>query len=366
MLAAPPYRNIFRSSDVLSKRHPDRHQQRTQDNVTHGYGNISIPRLVDFVMNAASEDSNDMNDDDQAVRATERRDALRILLSLICDLKSKATAITEGAIAPVGFMMEADQDEGVRASAAQVLASLLTVYQGRKMVESTGVVTNLRKALFDQSEAVRFESCRAILSLTDDIIGVNIVVEHKLVVDIVSALDDTTPAVQETALHALANVLREDDSAIKSALDKSTVATLLKLLKQGDVADQLVLYAVLCLQHLGNSHEGKERILRDGALTIVNLLLDHPYEAVRAAAAGCMMVVSINVEAKGVLKDLAMVKLGHLVLEDPDDTARHHATATLQHICELPAGREALVELFGVGEGRAIVALVLGDPTYFK
>ena len=57
----------------------------------------------------------------------------------------------------------------------------------------------------------------------------------------------------------------------------------------------------------------------------------------RAAAAGCMMVVSINVEAKGVLKDLSMLKLGHLVLEDPDDTARHHATATLQHICELPS-----------------------------
>ena len=78
------------------------------------------------------------------------------------------------------------------------------------------------------------------------------------------------------------------------------------------------------------------------------------------------MVVSINVEAKGVLKDLSMLKLGHLVLEDPDDTARHHATATLQHICELPSGREALVDAFGVGEGRAIVALVLGDPTYFK
>merc|ERR1712028_134527 len=166
-----------------------------------------------------------MNDDDQAVRATERRDALRILLSLICDLKSKATAITEGAIAPVGFMMEADQDEGVRASAAQVLGSLLTVYQGRKMVESTGVVSNLRKALFDSSEDVRFESCRAILSLTDDIIGVNIVVEHKLVVDIVAALDDVTMAVQETALQALANVLREDDSAIKTALDQSVVAT---------------------------------------------------------------------------------------------------------------------------------------------
>jgi len=263
-------------------------------------------------------------------------------------------------------MMEADQDEGVRANAAQVLGSLLTVYQGRKMVESTGVVSNLRKALFDSSEDVRFKSCGAILSLTDDIIGVNIVVEHKLVIDIVAALDDVTMAVQETALQALANVLREDDSAIKTALDQSVVATLLKLLKQGDVADKLVHYATLCLQHLGNIHEGKERILRDGALSIVHLLLDHPYEAIRAAAAGCMMVVSINVEAKGVLKDLSMLKLGHLVLEDPDDTARHHATATLQHICELPAGREALVDAFGVGEGRAIVALVLGDPTYFK
>merc|ERR1712166_1503035 len=335
------------------------------DNVTHGYGNISIPRLVDFLMRAASEDSSDI-DDDTRVSAADRRDALRILLSLICDLKAKSTAISEGAIAPVGFMMEADQDEGVRANAAQVLGSLLTVYQGRKMVESTGVVSNLRKALFDSSEDVRFKSCGAILSLTDDIIGVNIVVEHKLVIDIVAALDDVTMAVQETALQALANVLREDDSAIKTALDQSVVATLLKLLKQGDVADKLVHYATLCLQHLGNIHEGKERILRDGALSIVHLLLDHPYEAIRAAAAGCMMVVSINVEAKGVLKDLSMLKLGHLVLEDPDDTARHHATATLQHICELPAGREALVDAFGVGEGRAIVALVLGDPTYFK
>merc|ERR1711939_727443 len=65
-------------------------------------------------MRAASEDSSDI-DDDTRVSATDRRDALRILLSLICDLKAKSTAISEGAIAPVGFMMEADLDEGVRA-----------------------------------------------------------------------------------------------------------------------------------------------------------------------------------------------------------------------------------------------------------
>ena len=54
---------------------------------------------------------------------------------------------------------EADQDEGVRANAAQVLGSLLTVYQGRKMVESTGVVSNLRKALFDSSgDLIQFNS----------------------------------------------------------------------------------------------------------------------------------------------------------------------------------------------------------------
>ena len=34
--------------------------------------------------------------------------------------QAKSTAISEGAIAPVGFMMEADLDEGVRSYAAQV------------------------------------------------------------------------------------------------------------------------------------------------------------------------------------------------------------------------------------------------------
>jgi len=153
MLGAPPYRNLHYDSQVLSKRHPDKREVRVQDNVTHGYGNISIPRLVDFVMNAASEDSNDITDD-AGSSAADRRDALRILLSLIGDLKAKATAITEGAIAPVGFMMEADQDDGVRSYAAQVLSSLLSVYQGRLMVESTGVVANLRKAMFDSSRAI--------------------------------------------------------------------------------------------------------------------------------------------------------------------------------------------------------------------
>eukprot|EP00658_Telonema_sp_P-2_P074629 TRINITY_DN638_c0_g1_i8.p1 TRINITY_DN638_c0_g1~~TRINITY_DN638_c0_g1_i8.p1 ORF type:complete len:367 (-),score=92.63 TRINITY_DN638_c0_g1_i8:255-1355(-) len=366
MLGAPPYRKLHYDSQVLSKRHPDRHEARVADNVSHGFGNISIPRLVDFLMNAASEDSNDLMDEAAQTAAADRRDALRILLSLICDLKSKATAITEGAIAPVGFMMEADRDDGVRSYAAQVLGSLLSVYQGRLMAESTGVVANLRKAMFDSSSAVRFEACRAILSLTDDIMGVNTVVENKLVVDIVAALDDVTPAVQEVALHALSNVLREEDSATEVALGKSLVSTLLKILKQGDLADDLVLYTTLCLQHVGNLREGKERILRDGAIPLLTLLLDHPYESVRAAAVGCMMVTSINVQAKAEMKDVALVRLGQLVLEDPDDTARHHATATLQHICELPAGRQALVDTFGHGEGRAVVALVLGDPTYFK
>merc|ERR1719446_806833 len=228
MLGTPPYRNLFRSSNVLSNRHPDRHEQRTQDNVTHGYGNISIPRLVDFVMNAASEDSND----EPTVSATDRRDALRILLSLICDLKAKSVAISEGAIAPVGFMMEADNDEGVRAYAAQVLGSLLSVYQGRVAVETTGVVANLRRALQDSVGQVRLEACQAVLSLSDDIMGVRTIVENGLVVDLVKTLDDAAATVQEVAFHALSNVLREDDAAIEQALANQMVATVVKILKQ--------------------------------------------------------------------------------------------------------------------------------------
>merc|ERR1711988_1545525 len=104
----------------------------------------------------------------------------------------------------------------------------------------------------------------------------------------------------------------------------------------------------------------------DGAVPILTLLLDHYYEKVRAAAAGTLMVITINVQGKTVVKDHAMERLGMLVLQDPDDTARHHATAALQHICELPQGRKQLLEMFGQGEGRSVVALVLGDPQYFK
>merc|ERR1711990_1322682 len=187
-------------------------------------------------MRAASEDSSDI-DDDTRVSAADRRDALRILLSLICDLKSKSTAIAEGAIAPVGFMMEADLDEGVRSYAAQVLGSLLGVYQGRVAVETTGVVANLRRALQDPMGKVRLEACRAMLSLSDDIMGVRTVVENGLVVDLVKSLDDSTPTVQEAAFHTLSNVLREDDQAIQTAIQNQMVATLVKLLKQGEVAD---------------------------------------------------------------------------------------------------------------------------------
>jgi len=316
-------------------------------------------------MRAASEDSSDI-DDDTRVSAADRRDALRILLSLICDLKAKSTAISEGAIAPVGFMMEADLDEGVRSCAAQVLGSLLSVYQGRVAVETTGVVANLRRALQDPMGQVRLEACRAVLSLSDDIMGVRTVVENGLVVDLVKALDDATATVQEVAFHTLSNVLREDDSATEQALANQMVATVVKILKQGDLADELVLFATLCLQHIANLHEGKERELKDGAVPILTLLLEHYYEKVRAAAAGTLMVITINVHGKKVVMDNAMETLGMLVLQDPDDTARHHATAALQHICEAPDGRKQLIERFGQGERRSVVALVLGDPQYFK
>lgn len=365
MLGAPPYRNLHYDSDVLSARHPDKQQGRVSDAVSHAYGNISIPRLVDFLMRAASEDSSDI-DDDTRVSAADRRDALRILLSLICDLKAKSTAISEGAIAPVGFMMEADMDEGVRSYAAQVLASLLSVYQGRVAVETTGVVANLRKALTDPAGQVRLEACRAVLSLSDDIMGVRTVVENGLVVDLVKTLDDAAATVQEVAFHALSNVLREDDAAIEQALQNEMVATLVRILKQGEVADELVLFATLCLQHIANLHAGKAKELQDGAVPILTLLLDHYYEKVRAAAAGTLMVITINVTGKKVVREHAMERLGVLVLQDPDDTARHHATAALQHICEAPDGRKALIEMFGQGEGRSVVALVLGDPQYFK
>merc|ERR1711988_1004852 len=252
-------------------------------------------------MRAASEDSSDI-DDDSRVSAADRRDALRILLSLICDLKAKSVAISEGAIAPVGFMMEADLDEGVRSYAAQVLGSLLSVYQGRVAVESTGVMANLRRALQDSVGQVRLEACQAVLSLSDDIMGVRTVVENGLVVDLVKALDDVNCTVQEVALHTLSNVLREDDTAVKTALQNEMVATLVKLLKQGEVADTLVLFATLCLQHIANLHEGKECELKDDAVPILTLLLDHHYEKVRAAAAGTLMTITINIEAKKATK----------------------------------------------------------------
>jgi hypothetical protein len=78
------------------------------------------------------------------------------------------------------------------------------------------------------------------------------------------------------------------------------------------------------------------------------------------------MVITVNVQGKALVQEHAMERLGLLVLHDPDDTARHHATAALQHICEAPQGRKDLVAMFGQGEGRAVIALVLGDPQYFK
>lgn len=364
MLGAPPYRKLHYDSDVLAARHPDKHAQQQADSVSHAYGNISIPRLVDFLMRAASEDNS--IDEEGGVSAADRRDALRILLSLICDLKAKATAISEGAIAPVGFMMEADLDEVVRSYAAQVLGSLLSVYQGRVAVETTGVVANLRRALQDSVGEVRLEACKSILSLSDDIMGVRTIAENGLVVDLVKALDDELSTVQEVALQTLSNILREDDNAIVQALENEMVTTVVKMLKSGDVADQLVLFATLCMQHMANLHAGKERMISDGAVPLLTLLLEHYYDKVRTAAAGTLMVVTVNIQGKTVVKEHAMERLGLLVLNDPDDTARHHATAALQHICEHPQCRKDFLAMFGQGEGRAVVALVLGDPAYFK
>merc|ERR1712199_91408 len=107
--------------------------------------------------------------------------------------------------------------------------SLLSVYLGRVAVETTGVVANLRRALQDSVGQVRLEACQAVLSLSDDIMGVRTVVENGLVVDLVKALDDATATVQEVAFHTLSNVLREDDSAIETALKNQMVATLVKL-----------------------------------------------------------------------------------------------------------------------------------------
>jgi hypothetical protein len=95
------------------------------------------------------------------------------------------------------------------------------------------------------------------------------------------SLGDEAATVQEVAFHTLSNVLREDDSAITQALSNEMVATLVKILKKGDVADELVLYATLCLQHMANLHEGKERELRDGAVPLLALLLDHYYDKVQ-------------------------------------------------------------------------------------
>jgi len=170
----------------------------------------------------------------------------------------------------------------------------------------------------------------------------------------------------EVALQTLSNVMREDDNAIVQALENEMVATLVKILKSGDVADQLVLFAGLCMQHMANLHAGKEKMIRDGAVPILTLLLDHYYDKVRTSAAGTLMVITVNIEGKSVVKEHAMERLGLLVLHDPDDTARHHATAALQHICEHPQGRKDFLAMFGEGEGRGVVALVLGDPAYFK
>ena len=278
--------------------------------------------------------------------------SIATLNGLMSSQECKLQALqNDGAVVPVLTGLLGSADAMTRRQAALALASLTLVYQGRIAASDAGTAAALAGPLRADSDAeVRAACAQALESMTSSRDGCSVVIAAAgIVTKLTEALDDDHPAVVKASLAASASLSRLD-LGVDEALAAGAVPKLAKLVDPAQRDPQLLETGLQALWNLANTPDGKTAALAAGALDTLATLLTQGMPKVKRLAAGCVMAITVDKEAK--LAGMPCVEPLCVLLfaRDSEASAVRDAVGALKNITEFPKARK-MVDTWAKGAG---------------
>ena len=210
---------------------------------------------------------------------------------LLSHPKNKVSQVEANAI-PVLTQVLSSADSLVRELAAQVLGLLASVQQGVDAMLLAGTVSELLKAMQDSVAATRHYAHTTLQKVGELPAGREAIVSAGGTAMLVAVCKaQATP----DALLSLKTCLR-DPQGLSDALETKAIGVMVSALKS---KDQYVLqHALKNITFLTNPDAAKKEAIQEGAISPVCRLLQHDEWPVRAAAAGAVGSLALDIEGK--------------------------------------------------------------------
>eukprot|EP00698_Gefionella_okellyi_P000005 TRINITY_DN10005_c0_g1_i1.p1 TRINITY_DN10005_c0_g1~~TRINITY_DN10005_c0_g1_i1.p1 ORF type:complete len:322 (-),score=61.71 TRINITY_DN10005_c0_g1_i1:156-1121(-) len=321
---------MWKVSDQLKDRHPyiDRNVINPKE-IAVSFGREAIPRLLDLSRNP------DMT-------AEELVQCVHEFNLVLSHQETKIEALNCNAVTAMLHLL-GHQSAGVRAKALAVLTSLGVIPQGVEEIERNDGVEQITALLHESESTVRLQASAALRNISNSNGGGHVLVARDCVAPLVTSLVDTSAAVIDNALQSLYNITRFDDGQ-ESIIAANAGPVLLKLCRVAKHKHS----AVECLWNISRHANGKVALVKDGAVAVVSELLIDESDDVRRIAAGTILLLCVDIDAKKQATETALKHLYALQKGDDEDI-RTNASLALKMICEWPAAQELLAKLQAAG-----------------
>jgi hypothetical protein len=210
---------------------------------------------------------------------------------LLSHPKNKVSQVEAEAV-PVLTHIISSPDPLVRELAAQVLAMLATVQQGVDAILVAGTVPELLKAMQDSGAATRRHVHVTLQKIGELPPGREAIVAVGGTAMLVAVCKEQ---VSPDALLSLKTCLK-DPQGLSDALDTKAIGVMVAALSNGD--ENVLQHALKNITFLTNPDAAKKEAIQEGAVAPVCKLLQHTEWTVRAAAAGALASLAVDVEGK--------------------------------------------------------------------
>lgn len=241
----------------------------------------------------------------------------------------------------------------VRKLCCETLATLAHFAEGRASLVAADAITAVtkQKLLRDADAGARTAAAGFLSSVSkaaDGAAATLAAAQGKVVESVVEMLLDdagSSVAAKLRGMETLSNCTLTDEG-IFAALDAGVPAALLTALAGGDArrSPDLRTTAARCLKNLCQHVYGKVQALEGGVIPALAPMLRSRESDIRLQAAGALMGLTLEHEAKLPVTQVAGKDLVAL-LRDPSPFIAENALVTIQNCCEEPAAKKLVLEV---------------------
>ena len=313
-------------------------QEVIADEIAIAFGRRHVYKLVDVLSLPKDE-----------LTGEERARALRYLLGLLSNQESKAEAVGCNTAAPVTALL-GDENAEVRKLSCETLATLSHFAQGRASIVAVDAITAVNKLLRDTDAGVRDAAAgfmSAVSKATDGAAAFLAAAEGEVVGSIVEMLQDngSSVAAKLRGIETLSNCTLTDEG-IFASLEAGVPAALLESLGGEDArkSPDMRMTTARCLKNLCQHTYGKVQALEGGVIPALAPMLRSRESDIRLQAAGALMGLTLEHEAKVPVAEAARKDLVAL-LRDPSPFIAENALVAIQNCCEEPAAKKLVIEV---------------------